>query len=202
MGATINFGHTPILTEHLAQRLHDRYCTVHRPHRGFKDQVPHNECMFNDDHAWIREAGFTIAAMLPKMGELFDVIRKDERDKIAYHVRAELVCCDLYEQVNSARPEQFLMTDDAWDALGVESVANLLGLDFHDICHWGGYAAALAEQGPARDPRPSASACIVSGGTEPCKPNYFCPTVGEVESPCHGGFDVCCRRSELHREKK
>lgn len=28
---------------------------------------------------------------------------------------------------------------------------------------------------------------------------YFCPTSGEVESPTHGGFDVCCDVPELHR---
>lgn len=35
-----------------------------------------------------------------------------------------------------------------------------------------------------------------------CKPNattYYCPTVGETESDCHGGFDVCCARPELHQ---
>lgn len=35
-----------------------------------------------------------------------------------------------------------------------------------------------------------------------CKPGaqvYFCPTSGETESDCHGGFDVCCARPDLHR---
>jgi hypothetical protein len=27
---------------------------------------------------------------------------------------------------------------------------------------------------------------------------YFCPTVGEIESATHGGFDVCCAHPELH----
>lgn len=27
---------------------------------------------------------------------------------------------------------------------------------------------------------------------------YFCPTVGEIESTEHGGFDVCCAHPELH----
>lgn len=30
------------------------------------------------------------------------------------------------------------------------------------------------------------------------QPNYYCPTVGEVESPCHGGFDTCCTEPVLH----
>lgn len=35
-----------------------------------------------------------------------------------------------------------------------------------------------------------------------CKPDattYYCPQAGEVESDCHGGFDVCCAHPELHR---
>lgn len=27
---------------------------------------------------------------------------------------------------------------------------------------------------------------------------YYCPTAGEVESACHGGFDVCCSAPEKH----
>ncbi|MBL3664474.1 hypothetical protein JL475_00240 [Streptomyces sp. M2CJ-2] len=35
-----------------------------------------------------------------------------------------------------------------------------------------------------------------------CKPGasiYYCPTGGETESDCHGGFDVCCARPDLHQ---
>jgi hypothetical protein len=35
-----------------------------------------------------------------------------------------------------------------------------------------------------------------------CKPGasiYYCPTGGEAESDCHGGFDVCCDRPDLHQ---
>lgn len=80
--SSIDFGYTPILVDHVAQQLHDRYCFMHRPQRGFTDPVPHGECLALDDHAWIREAGFLIASMLPKMGELFDVIRADERARV------------------------------------------------------------------------------------------------------------------------
>lgn len=34
-----------------------------------------------------------------------------------------------------------------------------------------------------------------------CKPGatlYYCPTAGELESDCHGGFDVCCSNPEQH----
>ncbi|MGW5003290.1 hypothetical protein ACWEP8_37180 [Streptomyces hydrogenans] len=32
----------------------------------------------------------------------------------------------------------------------------------------------------------------------PAAGTYFCPTSGALESPCHGGFDVCCARPDLH----
>lgn len=31
-----------------------------------------------------------------------------------------------------------------------------------------------------------------------CPDLFYCPTVGGVESGCHGGFDVCCSAPELH----
>ncbi|WP_030764824.1 DUF6085 family protein [Streptomyces sp. NRRL F-2664] len=42
-----------------------------------------------------------------------------------------------------------------------------------------------------------------TNSTDPhvCKPGastYFCPTAGEVESDCHGGFDQCCSHPEQH----
>jgi hypothetical protein len=35
-----------------------------------------------------------------------------------------------------------------------------------------------------------------------CKPGastYHCPTSGQTESDCHGGFDTCCDRPDLHQ---
>lgn len=35
-----------------------------------------------------------------------------------------------------------------------------------------------------------------------CRPGatvYYCPASGETESDCHGGFDQCCDRPDLHR---
>lgn len=46
-----------------------------------------------------------------------------------------------------------------------------------------------------KDPEPEAPEEHV------CKPGatlYYCPTAGEVESDCHGGFDVCCSHPEQH----
>jgi hypothetical protein len=40
-------------------------------------------------------------------------------------------------------------------------------------------------------------------GQHVCKPGasvFYCPTAGETESDCHGGFDVCCGRPDLHQQ--
>lgn len=29
---------------------------------------------------------------------------------------------------------------------------------------------------------------------------YYCPTANDTESDCHGGFDVCCARPDLHQQ--
>ncbi|NEA52377.1 hypothetical protein [Streptomyces sp. SID10815] len=44
----------------------------------------------------------------------------------------------------------------------------------------------------------------VPAGTDEhvCKPgasNYYCPAAEEIESDCHGGFDVCCGHPDLHQ---
>jgi len=36
-----------------------------------------------------------------------------------------------------------------------------------------------------------------------CRPGatvYYCPTAGDTESDCHGGFDTCCAHPELHQQ--
>ncbi|MGZ0231157.1 hypothetical protein [Streptomyces sp. CPS1] len=59
-------------------------------------------------------------------------------------------------------------------------------------CHvYASPASGGAEQQPAPDDEEHV-----------CKPGaqlYYCPTAGEVESDCHGGFDVCCGRPDLHQ---
>ena len=50
---------------------------------------------------------------------------------IAYEIRAELVCCDIYEQGH-----------EAYRAGGSK----------HDLCYWGGASANLAEEMSTKDP--------------------------------------------------
>ena len=125
-------------------------------------------------------------------------IRADERDKIAYHITAELVCCDIYERLERA---YLAMVPDKRERITPRDLADRLGMHFHHLCYYGAWAASLAKEGPKGDPRGREKPCVVNGGQRPCEPIYWCPTTGEYESPCHGGFDVCCRRPEMHRGK-
>lgn len=51
-------------------------------------------------------------------------------EQIALQIEAELVCCDIYEHINSGEDEKAMRKTG----------------DYHAICHWGGYAAAIARK--------------------------------------------------------
>lgn len=74
-GRAIHFGYTPVLTEHVARWLHEHFCGPN------KFGHLHEGCPGFDEYYWTRKAGFLIASALPRMGELFEVIRADERDR-------------------------------------------------------------------------------------------------------------------------
>lgn len=49
---------------------------------------------------------------------------------------------------------------------------------------------------------PDTAATQATEGEHVCKPGarlYYCPASGETESDCHGGFDICCDRPDLHQ---
>lgn len=96
-----------------------------------------------------RSAVLTLGKLMPTLsGEMFPSVRADERGRVGHRIRAELVCCDLYDRLNATRPEDFGMTVLEWATRSGPEMAKLIGARYHDICHWGGYAAAIAEQGP------------------------------------------------------
>lgn len=167
----------------LATQMHRRYCPMIHPQA---DGHSVHECF--DRARWMSDAAFIVMHLLPAMTrELVIPTQQATREAVAREIEAELVCCDLYEQVDGyleAHPEDI--------EVNYRELARRAGADYHSICHWGGYAAAIAREGRKRP-------CVANGGSRPCEPNYFCPTSGEVESPCHGGFDTCCNRPEGHR---
>lgn len=77
-------------------------------------------------------------------------VRREMGAKIAYRIRAELVCCDLYERM------QPLLPTGPGSVLSAEEIAERNGLRFHDLCYWGEAAARLAEEESGAEPdRPS-----------------------------------------------
>lgn len=57
------------------------------------------------------------------------------RAKIAYDIRAELVCCDMYDQVQAYSKSK---GDPAY--IRFKDIPG-----YHGICHWGEAAARIAE---------------------------------------------------------
>lgn len=63
------------------------------------------------------------------------------RAKIAYDIRADLVCCDMYDTVQKVAKALEAKGEQLWEP---EKVIK----GYHAICHWGECAARIAEQGP------------------------------------------------------
>lgn len=63
------------------------------------------------------------------------------RAQIAYDIRAELVCCDMYDTVQKVDKVMQEKGDRLWEP---ESVIK----GYHAICHWGECAARIAEEPP------------------------------------------------------
>lgn len=72
-----------------------------------------------------------------------DVTGGNIQDKVAYRIRAELVCCDLYGiiQREAARLEAEGHPDGHQSAIGRAVIRG----DWHDLCYWGEASARIAE---------------------------------------------------------
>lgn len=72
---------------------------------------------------------------------------KELRAKIAYDIRAELVCCNIYERLAPKRAE----IDEQQPGWG-ETYSELLdAIGDHDLCYWGEVAARIAENPNEQD---------------------------------------------------
>ena len=68
---------------------------------------------------------------------------EDTRKRIAYLIRAELVCCDIYDKINEGLPD-----DDCYDRIhDRRRLAAHKDGSWHDICYYGEWSARLAENG-------------------------------------------------------
>lgn len=74
-------------------------------------------------------------------------IRADERAKVAYRIRAELVCCDIFERMQ-AEAEKATWDDRYGTYVMPKSWRDLKrSSDYHDLCYFGAWAAAIALSG-------------------------------------------------------
>lgn len=89
--------------------------------------APRVDCL-----ATTEECEQVLLKQLEVAAQIVDLVRRHEAGGIAYHIEAELVCCDIFERLEATYPDQ-----EAW--------AQLRGSpDYHAICHYGGWAAHLA----------------------------------------------------------
>lgn len=89
------------------------------------------ECQSNDD-VWrviIRDG----KAVEVRPGAAWPHEQEDVAARIAHRIRAELVCCHIYERVNVTKE---LTLEEAKSSDG-----------WHDLCYWGEAAARLADAG-------------------------------------------------------
>lgn len=82
---------------------------------------------------------FIAADGLPAMspaepGDVAKVAARAVVKHLAYRIRAELVCCDIFERVQRDGGDE--------NAIG----RAVLRADWHDLCYWGEAAARLVEE--------------------------------------------------------
>lgn len=88
------------------------------------------------------------------------------QDKVAYRIRAELVCCNIYDRV---REEAVRLEDEGSPEGHQSAIGNaILRKDWHDLCYWGEAAARIAEgRCPGYETDPNICQCDCEG----CKHN-------------------------------
>jgi hypothetical protein len=111
------------------------------------------------DNCWhqaryMAQARAMIAKLMPALAtEVFPQVRADERDKVAYHIVAELVCCDIHPRLE-AEAAKGNWNDKIHQYVMPQSWVDLHRSDEnHPMCRYGGWAASLAYHGPELDKR-------------------------------------------------
>jgi len=91
-------------------------------------------------------------------------------DSIAYRIRAELVCCYIYDQIRKEAAESE-STGKTPEGMGVQNAIGRAVFEgrWHDICYWGEAAARIAEgQCPGHETIPNICHCSCEGCKHSC----------------------------------
>lgn len=101
------------------------------------------------------------------------------QDDVAYRIRAELVCCDIYDQIRREAfeidksrepvdPTQEPPLDPTDFGMQGAMARAIIRKDWHDLCYWGEAAARIAEgRCPGYEAEPNTCRC----GCDGCKHN-------------------------------
>jgi len=131
------------------------YIPTELTQRKIQEQIHNRFCRGDCTGTWGAgepcqvHAAFLLGQIMPEISkEMFPVVRKDERARISEKIIGELVCCDLEAKISDA------YSTGAYDSQvhSPYSVAQALGLDWHDMCYYGGWAATIAEGPGAATP--------------------------------------------------
>jgi hypothetical protein len=151
-------------------------------HRACPTLVNTGNCKLEtcaENAVWMGRAWLLVDAIQPAL--LTHVVlptRKDEDQRMAMRIRAELVCCDITERMDAEAPKG-RWDDENHVYLMPQSWSDLRkSHDFHPICYFGGWAANIAAAGAGR--------------------RYWCSSGGEMELNEGGGFQTCCDNPEGH----
>jgi len=89
------------------------------------------------------------------------------QDAVAFRIRAELVCCDLYDRVQREAKE--IEAGGTSDGFAVAMRNAVLRQEWHDLCYWGEAAAQIAEgRCPGYETEPSICRCGCEGCVHNC----------------------------------
>lgn len=102
------------------------------------------------------------------------------QDHVAYRIRAELVCCDIYDRIQQDARTIDQSADSAEAEGGRSAVPSDFGMqgamgraiirkDWHDLCYWGEAAARIAEgRCPGYETDPNICRCGCQGCAHNC----------------------------------
>lgn len=83
-------------------------------------------------------------SVMSTLAEALTMYEKALRAKIAYDIRAELVCCKVYDWLAPQRAE-IDTQKPGWEEAHSRFVDAMSG---HEICYWGEASARIAEEDP------------------------------------------------------
>ena len=91
------------------------------------------------------------------------------QDAVAYRIRAELVCCDIYQKVHDTAAKEENTPEPSEHALSRAIYAAVRDKTWHEMCYWAEASARIAEgRCPGYETDPSICQCSCAGCNHNC----------------------------------